>query len=420
MQTQHVRRNVLALAGDFVFFSLGFAFYDPLVIIPAFVEEFTGSELLIGILAAVRILMITLPQVWAASFLISQPKKKPLLMGATFGGRVPILFLIIATLLWTERHTWLTMTFLTISVAFFYTSEGMNGVSWPALVGKVIPEKIRGRFFGFGQLASSLTAGGAGYVVSRVLDKEGASSPERWALLFSLGFVSLMLSFISMFFIHEEAEDKTPARTDVRQGLRMMVQYFREDKGLRRLIITQIVLSTAGAAFPFFIVRARETFPTNDAIIGAFLTTQSVGGAVAALINGFLIDRVGSWAAIRVGGVAQIGALLAVIAAGILRIPIVFYYVAFFLLGFVVSSTWWSFSAYLLDIADDEQRPIYLATSGVLNSLTVANPIIVGGLFTALPPNPVFAILTAVGAAGAALTWTLRKGKRIAKNESAS
>ena len=61
-----------------------------------------------------RILMITLPQVWAASFLISQPKKKPLLMGSSFGGRFPILFLIIATLLWTQTHLWLTVTFLVI------------------------------------------------------------------------------------------------------------------------------------------------------------------------------------------------------------------------------------------------------------------------------------------------------------------
>ena len=412
MQNRYVRRNIIALAGDFAFFSLGFAFYDPLVIIPAFVEEFTGSELLIGALAALRILMLTLPQVWAASFLVSQPRKKPLLMWSSLGGRLPILLLVIATLLWTESHLWLTVTILTLSVACFYTSEGLNGVSWPALVGKVIPEGIRGRFFGFGQLVSSLAAGGAGYIVSRVLDKEGAASPSRWALLFGLGFVSLMLSIVSMFFIHEDVEDKPPGRTDIRRGLRMMARYFRTDKGLRRLIVVQIVLSTAGAAFPFFIVRARETFTGNDAIIGAFLATQSIGGAVAALIGGFLIDRVGSWAAIRLGAVAQIAALLSVIAAGTLGAPVVFYFAAFFLLGFVVNSAWWSFSAYLLDIADDAQRPIYLATSGILNSVTVANPIIVGSLFAALAPETVFALLAAISTLGGVLAWTLRKGRK--------
>ena len=404
-----MKRNLLALVGDFVFFSIGFAFYDPLVIVPAFVKEFTDSALLIGALAALRILMITVPQIWAASFLIAQPRKKPLLVWATVGGRLPILFLILATLLWTRTHVGLTMAVLALSVAFFYTSEGMNGVSWTALVGKVIPDTLRGRFFGAGQLFSSLAAAGAGFIVSRVLDRDGAALPERWALLFGFGFVALMLSLISMLFIREEAEDKVPGRTDVRHGLRMMLHYLHVDPSLRRVVITQIVLGTAGAAFPFFIVYARETFVGNDAIIGAFLTTQSIGGAAAALICGHLIDRVGSWAAIRVGAAAQTAALLAVILAGTLGAPEAFYFAAFFLLGFVVASSWWSFSAYLLDIANNEQRPIYLATSGILSSVTVLNPLIVGALFETLLPGTVFIIMVVLSACGIALVWQLRK-----------
>jgi MFS family permease len=410
MQEQNMRRNVLALVGDFVFFSIGFAFYDPVVIVPAFVKEFTDSALLIGALSTLRILMITVPQIWAASFLVAQPRKKPLLVWSTFGGRFPILFLALATLLWTRSQVWLTMVVLTLSVAIFYTSEALNSVSWPALVGKVIPDKIRGRFFGAGQLFSSLGAAIAGIIVSRVLDKDGAALPERWALLFGFGFVGLMLSLVSMFFIREEAEDKVPGRTDIRHGLRMMIHYLRTDASLRRLVITQIVLYTAGAASPFFIVRAREAFVGNDAIIGALLTTQSIGGAVAALICGHLIDRMGSWAAIRLGAVAQTAALLFVILAGVLDAPTIFYFAAFFLLGFVTASMWWSFSAYLLDIADDEQRPIYLATSGILSSVTVLNPLIVGALFETLMPGTVFAIMTALGVVGGVLAWRLRKG----------
>jgi MFS family permease len=413
MQEQDVRRNVLALAGDYIFFSIGFAFYDPVVIVPAFVKEFTGSSLFIGALSALRILMITVPQIWAASFLVAQPRKKPLLVWSTFGGRLPILFLIFATLLWTRSHLWLTMTVLTLSVAMFYTSEGLNGVTWPALVGKVVPDKIRGRFFGAGQLFSSLGAAVAGIIVSRILDKDGAALPERWGLLFGIGFVALMLSLVSMFFIREEAEDKAPGRTDVRHGLRMMLHYLRTDASLRRVVITQIVIGTAGAAFPFFIVRAREAFVGNDAIIGALLTTQSIGGVAAALIGGYLIDRVGSWASIRLGAVAQTAALLSVILAGALGAPTLFYFAAFFLLGFVTASSWWSFSAYLLDIADNEQRPIYLATSGILSSVTVLNPLIVGALFETLLPGIVFIIMAVLSACGGALTWTLRKGRAI-------
>ncbi len=417
MQEQHVKRNLLALVGDFVFFSIGFAFYDPVVIVPAFVKEFTDSSLLIGALSTLRILMITVPQIWAASFLVTQPRKKPLLVWSTFGGRFPVLFLALATLLWTRTHVWLTMAVLTLSVAIFYTSEGLNSVSWPALVGKVIPDRLRGRFFGAGQLLSSLGAAIAGIIVSRILDKNGAALPERWALLFGIGFVGLMISLVTMFFIREEPEDKTPSKTDVRHGLRMMLHYLRTDASLRRAVITQIVLWTAGAASPFFIVRARESFVGNDAIIGALLTTQSIGGVAAALICGHLIDRVGSWAAIRLGAVTQTVSLLAVILAGVLGAPTIFYFAAFFLMGFVTASLWWSLSAYLLDIADNEQRPIYLAANGILSGVTVFNPLIVGALFETLPPGTVFIIMAALSVYGGVLAWRLRKGRG---NESAS
>ena len=64
-----MRQNVLALGADFVLFMLGFVFFDPFVLVPAFVNEITRSDLMVGMLAALRVLTISLPQVWAASVL---------------------------------------------------------------------------------------------------------------------------------------------------------------------------------------------------------------------------------------------------------------------------------------------------------------------------------------------------------------
>ena len=67
----------------------------------------------------------------------------------------------------------------------------------------------------------------------------------------------------------------------------------------------------------------------------------------------------------------------------------------------------------MLDIASDEQRPIYLATNGILNSVTVASPIIVGAMFTVLAPEIVFGVMAVLSGVGAILTWMLRKGRRV-------
>ena len=406
-----VRRNFAALTGDFVLFSIGFAFFDPVVVVPAFVQAFTGSKLVVGLLAALRVLTITLPQLWAASFLVARPFKRPLLIFSSLGGRLPILALAIATVLWAGRAPWAVIAVLGLTVAAFFTSEGVNGISWPALVGKAIPAEIRGRFFGFGQLFSSLGALAAGYGVRLLLGLGETSDPQRWAALFGCAFVGVMLSVGSMLFIREEPDVKIAPRVDLGRSLRAMAGFLRTERWLRRLVAVQLVLGTAAATFAFFVVRARELIPGSDRLIGLFLILQNLGGVAAALICGQLIDRVGSWLAIRVVAVAQVVALSAAFLAGVMGAPLACYAIAFCLLGFVGGSSWWSLSAYLLDMASDEERPIYLAVSGVLSSPTFLSSILVGGLFELLDAEVVFAAALLLSAAGVLLAWTIPRAQ---------
>jgi MFS family permease len=407
-----VDRNVAALIGDFLLFSIGLAFYDPIVVVPAFVETFTGSEFLVGVLAAVRVLMMTLPQVWAASVLVARPTKKPLLVWSSIGGRVPILFLAGSTLLWAGEAPWAVVGVLGWSVAFFFVSEGLNSISWPALVGKVVPEGVRGRFFGAGQLLSSLGALGAGAVVRLLLAGDGAADPARWAALFGCSFVGMMLSVASMSFVREEPADQAASRVSVGRSMRAMAGFLREERWLRQVVAAQILLGTAAATAPFFVIRAQEIVPGGAGRIGLYLIVQQVGGVAAALICGQLIDRVGSWASIRLVAGVQVGALLAATGAAWVA-PGALYVAAFTLLGFVGASSWWSFSAYLLDQASEAERPIYLATTGILTSPTFLASLAMGALFERVVPEWVLGGAVALSAAGLALAWSIPKGAGV-------
>jgi MFS family permease len=218
-----------------------------------------------------------------------------------------------------------------------------------------------------------------------------------------------MLSVVSMLFVREEVEEKETNRVDVVQSVRAIIGYLRTDGRLRRLVAAQFALGVAGAAFPFFVVRARELIPSGDEMIGAFLVLQNLGGVAAAITCGYLMDRLGSWVSIRTGAALQTTALLAVIVAGLVDAPHLLYLPAFFMLGFVGGSSWWSFTSYLLDIATDEQRPTYLAASGILTSPTFVGSILVGGLFEVALPEAVFAAAMVVSAAGLLLAWALPK-----------
>jgi len=407
---RNATRNIFALVGDFVFFSVGFAFFDPVVVVPAFVNEFTGSELLIGILAALRVLMITVPQIWAASVLEARSRMKPLLVWSSIGGRVLLVPLAIAVSLWIDVRPGWVIPILALTVMAFYTSEGLNGVSWPALVGKVVPESFRGRFFGIGQFVSSMGAAAAGYFVNRVLALQSVPRADRWALLFLCGFAGFVLSVGSMLLIREEPAPRETDRVDVRRSLGKMWRYLREDRWLRRVIVAQLTVTTSSAVFFFLVVRVGQVVPAAREMIGTFVVLQSVGSAVAALVGGWLVDRVGSWAATRTAAAAHILVLLAATLAGLGVAALPLYLIAFFFMGFAGGAAWWSFSAFLLDLASEERRPIYLAANGILASVTALNPVIAGALFQTVLPEVVFGGAGVLAVVGLALVWTLRRG----------
>ena len=197
-----------------------------------------------------------------------------------------------------------------------------------------------------------------------------------------------------------------------------MAGYLRADGWLRLMVAAQFLFGTAAATFPFFVLFAREIIPGGTQMIGVFLVMQNLGGVAAALICGQLIDRVGSWASIRLVALAQVVALLAVLLASV-GVPQIFVLGAFLMLGFVGGSSWWSFNAYLLDMATEDQRPIYLATSGILTSPTFLSSILVGVLFEVARPEVVFLSALALSGAGLALAWRIprARGQRMGCEE---
>jgi MFS family permease len=332
------------------------------------------------------------------------------LLASSIGGHLPLVLLIVAVLLWTDRQPGLVVAALALTVTLFYTSEGFNSVSWPDLLAKVIPDGTRGRFYAVAQLLSSVFSAGMGYLVNRILAHEGWRISGRWAFIFTGALLGLMGSVASMAFVREQAGQVTAEKLDIRKSLRRIMYLARSDRWLRRAVIVQLLAFTASATFSFFVIRAGQVLPAGRSMLGTFLILQSAGTAVAAVISGVLVDRVGSWATIRLAGAVEVAALIAAVIAGLIGVPLPFYLIAFFLLGYVNGSFWWSFSAYLMDIAPESDRPFYLATNGVLVSLTVFNPMIAGVLFETVLPEAIFGGAAVLAAVGLAVAWSLRKG----------
>ena len=146
------RHNLLCLSTDFIMFMIGFVFWDPTVIVSVFGQgthrqRCDGGPLhgrsRVGHLPARAVggQLPGHPAAQKASADLGQPGGPPARAG--LGPGHPFL---------AQRAPWLAVGVLALSVGLFFSSEGMNAISWPDLVAKVLPARIRGRFLGTSQL----------------------------------------------------------------------------------------------------------------------------------------------------------------------------------------------------------------------------------------------------------------------------
>lgn len=387
-----LRRNLLLLLVDFVAFSIGFAFFDPLVIVPTFAQALTGSELAVGALSTLRFVFVTVPQIWAAGVLTASARKKPLLLWSSIGGRLPVALMAPVILLLAPTAPLLVLGMLAIAIALFYTSEGLNGIAWPDIVGKLLPAGIRGRFLGLGQLLSSLGALAGGYLIQRILSGAGPGFPSNWALIFLCATIGFFASALAISLLRERPDHPPKETGNVRESVALLGHAVREDPRLRRIVVVELLLGTATSVSPFFVIRAGDLVARGQSVLGSYTIAQNLGGMAAALICGYVVDRLGSWATVRLGTAIETVTLALVTLAPFLGLPYVIYLIAFALLGFVTASSWWTFTAYLMDIAETDRRPAYLAASGVLKSTVFVASVAVGALYSRTSPEVIFGI----------------------------
>ena len=111
--------------------------------------------------------------------------------------------------------------------------------------------------------------------------------------------------------------------------------------------------------------------------------------------------------------------MASVLIAGLLGGVYGLYLLTFVALGFVSGGSWWTFTAYLIDLSTPDTRPTYLAASGILTSPLVLVSLLVGGLFDLLSSELLFGCALAVALVGLALAMGLVQ-VRPAGNDAAS
>ncbi|MHA2408386.1 MAG: hypothetical protein ACXACA_08455, partial [Candidatus Ranarchaeia archaeon] len=280
--------NAFMLLIETWIFSFAMTFFDFAIIVPAFISTITTSSLIMGLLFTVQNICAYLPQLLAAKYLTTTKIKKNFLFYNWFLGKLPLGVFSLILILFGLTNPPLILLLFFLTIVPFWISEGMGGVTWLDIVGKVIPSNKRGQFFGLTSVGGGLLAIGGGFIVNHI--QNSRSYPSNYTTLFSVSFLLIMLSVIFVAFIREQPERVDADSKGLIDFLKRLPVMLKVNQAFRRLAITQVLINCIGLATPFYTLYAIQNLSLGYEVVGLLVLTQTLGRA----LSGFFITYIGN------------------------------------------------------------------------------------------------------------------------------
>lgn len=399
----HFRRNFVfgVLNGTLVNF--GLAFVDPFTVIPVFITHAGGSNILVGLAAAVYGAGWFLPQVFVARYAQSRwrvlniYRMTSLLRVAAWACVVGVVFLVDPNL--TQLFVWLVIVFMFVNTL----CAGIAGVPFLEVTSKTIPAERRGTFFGLRRLSGGLLGVLAGLIVAIVVGGEttavwakgwvyitvkraldalewtGHPFPYDYGILIIIGAVLSAIGLALFGVIREPRAAVIQPMQPLGEHIRSGFELLRRRPNYRLFFVVRVCWQFTSMAFPFYAAYAYSVLGFSEASVGVFVSLWIGSGVVSNYVWGKLADYRGN----RI--VLVVTALIAVLPP-LLVLSVIPNVVAardnaggpngwvfgvlaatFVINGFARSGRFISNMTYLLEFAPEERRPLYV---GFMNSLS--------------------------------------------------
>lgn len=435
----NARWNFVVLGADVAFFTFALNISSAYVVLPLFVHQLTSDNSAVALIMALRALGLYAPQLLVAQLVERRRHTLPFILRWTVLERVPYLALALATVVFARSNPGLLLAIFFVMILLALAGGGLTFPAWLDLIARAMPKNWLGRFLGFWQgLGGFLGIGGAAlaaFVLAHV------DWPFNFALCFLLTFVAMVVSFVLLMLGREpprtlvgedEPPDKLPAadmdgaRTD---GVRVepaepaeppdspgtpiaqpesrpgqmgaLWALLREDRGLRRLLVTNALSGFATMAAALFAVSALKLGGLSNAEAGAEAPVLALASTGGYFLWGALGDARGHKLVLACGAAcAGLAALLAIWAQGV--VP---YGLIFLLMGLNLSATFLAGLTFIAEFGPEVKRPTYSALSSVAFApFAVGTPLLAGWLADLWGYQPVF-ILSALAGALTALCF---------------
>lgn len=409
------RRNFICYTIDAAVFTFASSFIDTSSVMPSLLGHLTTQPVLIGLLGSVQTGFWLLPQFLAARIVAARRRRMPIMLGATALSRLSWIALILALLFYRQIGPTATLLACYLSVGFFMFFDGVSSLAWYDLIARTIAPTVRGRLFGTMSFSGGFLAIAGGLAVRRILGNSAFPFPSDYRLLVIVAISLLIAGLLPLFLVVEPAGEAPPSPEPLRNYLRSLPMLVRRQPGFRRLVGVKLLIGASGLAVPFYAPFAilRLGLPEED--VGGFVIGVTLGIMLGGGIWGYLGDRRRKEVAIRL--LAACGLLAPLVPLGLrygiaasLPAPAVGIALAitFFFVGCSTRAGWVAYANYVIEIAEESERPVLLGLMNTLSGLLVIAPPLGGLLASLYGYEAAFAAAAACAAIGLALSVRLR------------
>jgi MFS family permease len=375
---KYFKRNFFLGVTNGILFNFAWAFTSGSTILPLFISKLTSSSILVGLASTLEAVGWTLPQMAVAAVTLHQKNQMPLYIKMAF--LRGIAFSLLAFLVFfskTVNPSYLLITFFFLFSIYAF-GGGVSGISFMEVVGKTVPPNKRGSFFGMRMFFGGGLAALAGILIEKIL--RVYDFPKNFGVLFLIAAVIIILALLSFSLVREPLVEQRPQRRKFSQNLRLGFEILKKDRNLRMLLWTRVAIGSYVLGFPFYIIFAKKFLFIPTSIAGLFLSVQMVGYLSSNILWGRLSNNKSNRLVLFLSAICSAIPPFLLLLNLLTKIPIYLYGAIFFFLGATMSGMDMGYTNYLLEIAPEEKRPIYV---GFLN--TIVGPTIflsaVGGLF---------------------------------------
>jgi MFS family permease len=327
---------------------------------------FGGPAWLISLMPTIMMLGVSAVPVFTAHRLDRLSRSMPLLLTTGTVQRLPILAIGLVLLKYPDRPVLLCAT---IAVGHLVSGIccGVGLPAWQELLAHTIPARRRSSVFANRYLIGSVMGLAGGWIVKQTLQEHPGAA--GYGILHLYAFGILVLSYIVFAAIRETPRKPAPEHThlSLTENLRIMPAMVANNPQFGIYLVASTVASGAFLLAPFLAIHCRDTLDLDVSYVGVLVIAQMIGGTVGNVFCGWLGDRSGGKVVVAVSQAV----LLLTAAAAFWATTSIVCWLAFFGLGFVMTSCRIGSSTLLLEIVPTARRATALAVASLVRVATL-------------------------------------------------